>query len=72
MSKITQNDIALGRKMKRLREKAGLTQEEVAVKTRLTQTHISLVETGKRKASMEALKKIAAALNVKVNELIPF
>lgn len=72
MSKITQNDIALGRKIKRLREKAELTQEQVAVRTRLTQTHISLVETGKRKASMDALKKIASAINVKVRDLIPF
>lgn len=69
---MTQNDIALGKKIKRLREKAKLTQEQVAVRTRLTQTHISLVETGKRKASMDALKKIASAINVKVRDLIPF
>jgi transcriptional regulator with XRE-family HTH domain len=72
MNKITQNDISLGRKIKKLREKSGLTQEQVAVRTRLTQTHISLVETGKRKASMDALKKIASALDVKVRDLIPF
>ena len=70
--KITQNDIALGRKIKKLREKANLTQEQVAEKTRLTQTHISLVETGKRRISMEALKKIGSALGVKVRDLIPF
>jgi transcriptional regulator with XRE-family HTH domain len=71
-SKITQNDIALGKRMSRLRKKAGLSQERLAVKTNLTQTHISLIETGNRKASMDALKKIASALGVKVNELIPF
>ena len=70
--KITQKDEALGKRIKRQRKKVGLSQEQLAVKIRVTQTHISLVETGKRKASMGTLKKIASALGVKVNELIPF
>lgn len=72
MSKITHNDEALGKRIKRLRNKAHLSQEKLAEKIRVTQTHISLVETGKRKASMETLKKVASALGVKVKDLIPF
>ena len=70
--KITQKDLALGKRIKRLRRQAGLSQEKIAEKIRVTQTHISLVETGKRKASMKTLKKIASALDVKVRNLIPF
>lgn len=72
MGKITQDDLALGRRIKRHREQSDLTQEELAAKVHLTQTHISLVETGKRKISMDALKKVASALGVKVKDLIPY
>lgn len=72
MSKITHDDISLWRKIRRVRDHAHMSQEKLAEKTHLTQTHISLVETGKRKISMEALKKIASALGVKVKDLIPY
>lgn len=72
MGKITHNDAALGRKIKRFRKKAGLSQEDLGTRAHFTQTHISLMETGKRKASMTALKKIASALGIKVRDLIPF
>lgn len=68
----TEKNIALGKRIKRLRNKADLSQEEFAVKVRLTQTSISLIETGKRGVSMATLQKIATALGVKTNELIPF
>lgn len=62
----------MGKAIARARNKKGMTQEELAVKTHLTQTFISLLETGQRKASMKTLEKIANALNIKVNEIIPF
>ena len=64
--------MALGRRIQRLRKKAHFSQEKLGEKVRLTQTHISLVETGKRKASMDTLKKVASALGIKVKDLIPF
>jgi transcriptional regulator with XRE-family HTH domain len=68
----TEKNLALGKRIKRFREKADLSQEELAVKVRLTQTSISLIETGKRGVSIATLQKIANALGVKVSELFPF
>lgn len=70
--KVTNREKAVGKKIKQARERIDISQEDLAVKTHLTQTFISLLETGKRKASMKTLEKIARALNVRVNELIPF
>lgn len=69
---ITKKEQALGKAIARARTSNGMTQEDLAVKTHLTQTFISLLETGQRKASMKTLEKIANALKVRVNEIIPF
>lgn len=68
----TEKNEALGRRIKRLREQAGFSQEELADKIRLTQTSISLIETGKRGISMATLQRISSALNCKTRDLIPF
>ena len=70
--KITKKEQALGKAIARARNNKSMTQEELAVKTHLTQTFISLLETGQRKASMKTLEKIANVLKIKVNEIIPF
>jgi DNA-binding XRE family transcriptional regulator len=46
------------------RKKAGLTQEELAEKASLPQSHISRLEGGKHSPSHATLMKIAAALGV--------
>jgi len=70
--KITKKEQSIGLAIARARNSKGITQEELAVKTNLTQTFISLLETGQRRASMKTLEKIANALKIKVNEIIPF
>lgn len=70
--RITKKEQALGKAIARARNGKGMTQEDLAVKAHLTQTFISLVETGQRKASMKTLEKIANVLKIKVNEIIPF
>lgn len=57
------------RNMKQLREKAGLTQEQVAKLTDTTVTFISLLENGKRNASDETKKKLAKAYNCEVIDI---
>jgi len=71
-AKITKNDIRLGKRIRRLRRKVGLTQEQLAEKVAVSTTHIGLVETGKRRISLKTLQKIATALGVKANKLLPF
>ena len=70
--KITKKEVKLGKRIKRLRRKVGLTQEQLAEKVNVSTTHIGLVETGKRRVSLKTLQKIASALEVKVKELLPF
>lgn len=70
--KITKKDIAFGRRLQRIRKHADISQEELSAKTGFTQTYISMIEVGKRRASLKALKKIASALGQRVKDLINF
>jgi transcriptional regulator with XRE-family HTH domain len=70
--KFTQKDVALGRKVARFRKKADLSQEDLAVKSGLSQTTIGLLEVGKRRVSLKTLQKIGSALGVKVRDLLPY
>lgn len=69
---ITQKEIAIAKRIKRLRKQKGLTQEELAEKVRVSTTHIGMVEIGLRRMSLKTLQKVANVLGVKVSELIPF
>lgn len=60
----------LGESIKRKRKKTGLTQEEIAEKVNLSPTHISNIETGKTKVSLQALIAICNVLNCLVDELL--
>lgn len=62
----------LGQKIKRLRLKAGISQEKLAAKAKLHRTYMSDIERGERNVSVENIKKIADALNVDPNELLKF
>lgn len=70
--KMTQKDIALGKKIKKYRKHAGLTQEELAERVHVSTTHVGLVETGKRRMSLKTLQKVASVLGVKARDLLPF
>ncbi len=72
MKKITQKDLSFAKRLARLRKKAGFTQERLADKTGLSTTFIGLLETGKRKASLKSLQKIASVLGLKVKDILNF
>lgn len=59
----------LGLKIKLLRNKIGISQEELAFRCDLHRTYISSVELGKRNISIINIEKIALALNVEIIEL---
>jgi transcriptional regulator with XRE-family HTH domain len=67
--KITKKDIQFGRKLQRVRKKAGFTQEKLADLTKRSTTFIGLIETGRRRPSMKTLQKIASALSINIKEL---
>jgi transcriptional regulator with XRE-family HTH domain len=61
----------LGQKIKKLRQKLGLSQDDFARKADVPYTTLTKVETGViKKPSVFVVSKIAKALNVDIEELI--
>lgn len=57
--------------VKRLRTRCGLTQAEVAKKTKVSQAYIAQLETGvETNPTLATLKQLAKALKVSVGELV--
>ncbi len=61
----------IGDKIKRLREKCGLTQDQLASKTGMHRVSIAQIETGRRPfPTMQSRKKIAKALKLDIRDLL--
>lgn len=60
----------MGRKLASIRNSAGLTQDQFAEKTGLTQASISKFESGQRTPSLESLCKISRRLEISMNQLL--
>jgi len=61
--------MALGRNVRRRREKLDFSQELLAEKFDLDQTYISGIECGKRNPGIKNVARIAKALKVSTSEL---
>jgi transcriptional regulator with XRE-family HTH domain len=62
--------LQIGQKVKGLREQRGLTQERLAEMADLSPTYISHIERGTKRASLNALVRLAVALEVTVDQLL--
>lgn len=62
----------IGKRIAELRKEAGLTQEQLAIKTNLDRTFIGYLKKGNRSPSVETANKIARALGVKINDIFSF
>lgn len=62
----------LGARIKELRKREGVTQEQLAEKVDLATRYISLIEVGRSTPSLETVENIAAALGVEVKDLFDF
>ena len=60
----------VGRKCKRLRQRAGLTQDALAERLHVTRQAVSAWETGKNQPDAETLAALAEALGADIRELI--
>lgn len=69
---ITENDKRLGKRIKQLRKKGRLTQEQLAEEVKVTPKYIQYIESAKRIPSLKLVYRIAKALNIKTKELFPF
>ena len=61
--------IALGIRIKTLRNKIGISQEKFALSIGMDRTYFASVEAGKRNISICNLQKIALGLGVSLSEL---
>lgn len=57
-------------KLKSIRKKACLSQQQLSELSGLSQQYISDIETGDVEGSLTALRKLAKALNIPVTKLI--
>ena len=62
----------VGQRIKELRTKQGLSQEEFAFRCELDRTYITSLERGKRNISLTNLEKIANAFNMSLSEFFNF
>jgi transcriptional regulator with XRE-family HTH domain len=62
--------LALGKRMRNLREKQGFSQEAFADHCGLHRTAISLIERGKRVPSLTTLLTISSGFGISLSELL--
>jgi len=59
----------VGNNLRMIRERLGITQEDLALRSGLTQGYINFLENGKRGYSERSLEKIANALGIQISGL---
>lgn len=62
----------IGDRIKKLRKQAGLSQEKLAVLSKIDLTSINEIETGHRNPSLRTLYKISLALEMDLKSLFDF
>ena len=60
----------IGKRIKEHRQRRNLTQEMLAELIEVSPGYISLVETGRKQASLDTLLSISKVLNITLNELL--
>lgn len=63
--------VLLGNKIRKIRRKKKISQEQLAFESDLHRTYISDIERGSRNVSIKNIEKIAKALKVSLKELMP-
>ncbi len=63
---------AIGKKLKTARENVDMSQEDLAYRAGFYRTYIGHIEVGRYMPSAYTLYKIAKALNISSDELLPF
>ena len=62
--------VVVGNVIREVREKRGLSQEVVSGFADLGRTHLSAIERGVRKPTLDTLFKLAEAMNIAPSELV--
>ena len=64
--------VLVGKRVKELRNRLGISQEELADMVGLDRTYITSVECGKRNISIVNIEKLANALQVSLKDFFSF
>ncbi len=64
--------VGVGKKIQRIREKRGITQEQLEEKTGINAKYISAVESGQKNVTIKTLDKIAKGLEIEIYEIFLF
>ena len=69
---ITKKEILIkfGEKVREVRKKKGLSQEELSFKADLHRTYIGMIERAEKNITLLNIEKIANALEVSINDLL--
>ena len=62
----------VGNRIKELRNRLGISQEELGFRSGVHRTYIASLEVGKRNISISTLEKIVKALEVSLSEFFDF
>lgn len=69
---VSKISIIVGERIRTLRHQRGLSQEKLALKADITPSYMGQVERGERGATIDTLEKIAASLDITLEELFRF
>jgi transcriptional regulator with XRE-family HTH domain len=64
--------IFLGQKVRKEREKMGVSQEQFGKKAKVHRTYVGMIERGEKNITIHNLRKFADALGVHVKDLLDF
>jgi transcriptional regulator with XRE-family HTH domain len=62
--------LAVGKILRKLRLKAGLTQEQLALEADIRRTYVSLIELGQNQPTVNTIFKLARALKISPSKFI--
>jgi len=60
--------LKFGNKVRKERNKLGLSQERLAAKTGVHRTYIGMIERAEKNITLENIEKVAKALNLKLSD----
>ena len=68
----TEENVAFGKRVAKLRKKAGLSQEQFAFKCNVDRTYIGTIERGEKSPTLNTIVKNANALGISKSELFNY
>ena len=66
---VTPTRMKFGKRLRELRKKEGLSQEELGFRARIHRTYVGAIERGEQNLSIDNVHKLAKALKVSVDML---